>query len=255
MPQIGIRSSIRDNKNMDTPISNYNNLTISEATALQNVLRRRLDLRPLAQPIKTIAGADISLNLNSEIVYAGIVILDYDSLQPIGYSLAKGSNNFPYVAGFLAFREIPTIIKAFKQIPVPHRPDLIMFDGNGILHSRRMGIASHFGVITQTATMGCAKKKLAGKYEQPENVKGAYNQVIDKNETIGFALRSKVNVKPIFISPGNLMNLEDSILVTLHCIGKHRLPEPTRKAHEFVNLFRTGALQEGYHEIPKMTLF
>ncbi|MCE7041701.1 endonuclease V [Dyadobacter sp. CY312] len=240
---------------MDTPISHYNDLNITEATSLQNVLRKKLDLRPMSQPVRTIGGADISLNLNSDIVYAGIVILDYESLQPIGYSLIKSTNTFPYVPGYLAFREIPAIVKAFEQIPVRQRPDLIMFDGNGILHSRRMGIASHFGVLTQTATLGCAKKKLAGKYEEPENLKGAYSPVIDKNEVIGFALQTKLNVKPVFISPGNFMNLEDSRAVTLHCINKHRLPEPTRKAHEFVNLFRTDALKEGYFEIPKMTLF
>jgi deoxyribonuclease V len=241
--------------NMEIPVSQYNHLSISEATELQNFLRQKLDLKPLTRPIKTIGGADISLNLASDEVYAGIVILNYDSLRPIGYSLVKSTNTFPYVPGFLAFREIPAITKAFEQIPVTHRPDLIMFDGNGILHSRRMGIASHFGVITQTVTLGCAKKKLAGKYVEPENIKGTYGPVTDRNETIGFAMRSKINVKPIFISPGNLITHDDSITVTLHCINKHRLPEPTRKAHEYVNLFRTGALQEGYYEIPEMTLF
>lgn len=131
----------------------------------------------------------------------------------------------------------------------------MMFDGNGILHARRMGIAAHFGALTQTITVGCAKKKLAGKYAEPGNAKGEYSLVTDKNETIGFALRSKNNVAPIFISPGNGMSLDNSIAITLSCIGKYRLPEPTRKAHEYVNLFRTGVLKEGYYELPKLTLF
>lgn len=130
-----------------------------------------------------------------------------------------------------------------------------MFDGNGILHARRMGIASHFGALTQTVTMGCAKKKLAGKYEEPGNIKGDYSLVTDKNDAIGFALRSKNNVKPIFISPGNGMSLEDSMTIAMNCIGNYRLPEPTRKAHEYVNLFRTDVLKEGYYELPKTTLF
>ena len=240
---------------MEVPVSNYNNLNLNEATALQNILKEKLDLQPLTGPIKTIAGADISLNLYSDVVYAGIVILNYDNLQPIAYSLIKSTNTFPYVPGFLAFREIPAITEVYEQIPENNRPDLIMFDGNGILHSRRMGIASHFGVITKTVTMGCAKKKLAGKFTEPGNNKGDYSLVTDKNETIGFALRSKNNVKPIFISPGNSMNLDDSMAITLRCLGKYRLPEPTRHAHDFVNRFRTGELQEGYHEIGQMRLF
>ena len=239
----------------ETPASGYNDLTLAEATALQNSLRERLDLSPLEKPIKTIAGADISLELYSEVVYAGIVILNFDDLQPIAYSLVKGNSTFQYVPGYLAFREIPTILKAFDQIPIPRRPDVMMFDGNGILHARRMGIAAHFGTLTQTVTMGCAKKKLAGKYEEPGSAKGEYSAVTDKNETIGFALRSKNNVAPVFISPGNGMSLDNSMAISLSCIGKYRLPEPTRKAHEYVNLFRTGVLKEGYYELPKLPLF
>ena len=240
---------------MEQPVSNYNNLTLPEATALQNNLKEKLDLGQLKKPIHTIAGADISLDLYSEVVYAGIVILNYTDLQPIAYSLVKGISTFPYIPGFLAFREIPAILEAFNQIPPEVCPNVIMFDGNGILHARRMGIAAHFGAITETVTMGCAKKKLAGKYEEPGSMKGDYSLVTDKNETIGFALRSKNNVKPIFISPGNGMNLKDSMEITIRCLGKYRLPEPTRYAHDFVNQFRTGVLKEGYHEIAQTRLF
>jgi len=242
-----------DQLTMDELVSKYNNLSLIEATAVQNNLKEKLDLNPLQKPIKTIAGADISLDLYSEIVYAGIVVLNYEDLQPIAYSLVKGISTFPYIPGFLAFREIPAILEAFNQLTV--KPDVIMFDGNGILHSRRMGIASHFGVLTQSVTMGCAKKKLAGKYEDPGMIKGDFSLVTDKKETIGYALRSKNNVNPIFISPGNGMSLNDSMAITLRCIGKYRLPEPTRNAHEFVNKFRTGELKEGYHEIAQTRLF
>jgi deoxyribonuclease V len=97
--------------------------------------------------------------------------------------------------------------------------------------------------------MGCAKKKLAGIYAEPGNVTGEYSLVTDKGDTIGFALRSKQKVKPIFISPGHKMSLKDSMNIVMQCIRKHRLPEPTRRAHEFVNRFRIGELSEGYHEI------
>ena len=118
-----------------------------------------------------------------------------------------------------------------------------------------MGIASHFGVLTQTATLGCAKKILFGKYQEPENQKGKYSEIIAKGETIGFALRKKNNTKPVFISPGNKMSLDDSLRITLRCSGNHRIPEPTRKAHEFVNLFRPGKLVEGFHEVTPQLLF
>jgi deoxyribonuclease V len=236
-----------------TPESNYSRLTIVEATHIQENLRQQLSLVPLQKRIKTIAGADISLSLYSETVYAGIVIMSYPEMRVIAYSLVKGNTTFPYVPGYLAFREIPSILEAFEQMPV--KPDVIMFDGNGILHKRRMGIASHFGVLTDTVTMGCAKKKLAGNYTDPGETKGQYAIVTDQGDTIGFALRSKDRVKPVFISPGNHMSLQDSLDIARSCIGKHRLPEPTRKAHDYVNLFRTGELTEGYHEVDEWRLF
>lgn len=236
-----------------TPELNYDQLTIAEATLIQQQLRDHLNLEPLQNEVRTIAGADISLALHSETVYAGLVVLSYPELQPIAYSLVKSSTIFPYVPGYLAFREIPAILKAYEQLPV--KPDIVMFDGNGILHARRMGIASHFGVLTGAVTMGCAKKKLAGQYADPGTLKGEYTQVTDKGEVIGYAVRSKDHVKPVFISPGHLMSLEDSLTLALKCAGKHRLPEPTRHAHEYVNRFRIGALTEGYHEIDSWTLF
>ncbi|MCF0050330.1 deoxyribonuclease V [Dyadobacter sp. LJ53] len=238
---------------IETPESNYGQLTIAEATLIQEKLRAQVNLSPMEGEIKTIAGADISLDLNSEIVYAGMVVLSYPDLNPISYSLVQTTNIFPYVPGYLAFREIPALLKVYEQFPV--KPDCIMFDGNGILHKRRLGIATHFGVLTDTVTLGCAKKKLAGNYADPGETKGEYTLVTDKGDTIGFALRSKINVKPVFISPGHRMSLRDSMDIAMKCLGKHRLPEPTRRAHEFVNKFRTGELKEGYHKLEQWSLF
>ncbi|MCF0064019.1 deoxyribonuclease V [Dyadobacter chenwenxiniae] len=238
---------------IETPESNYGQLTIAEATLIQEKLRAQVNLSPMEGEIKTIAGADISLDLNSEIVYAGMVVLSYPDLNPISYSLVQTTNIFPYVPGYLAFREIPALLKVYEQFPV--KPDCIMFDGNGILHKRRLGIATHFGVLTDTVTLGCAKKKLAGNYADPGETKGEYTLVTDKGDTIGFALRSKINVKPVFISPGHRMSLRDSMDIAMKCLRKHRLPEPTRRAHEFVNKFRTGELKEGYHKLEQWSLF
>lgn len=230
-------------------VSRYDTMKIPEARAVQEQLRGNIVLEPLQQEIRTIAGADISLNRFSEVIYAGLVVLRYDTLQPIACSLVGGITRFPYVPGFLAFREVPALVKALEQMPV--RPDVIMVDGHGIAHPRRLGIAAHLGSLTGIPTLGCAKKKLFGKYAEPGGSKGDYEPLMDKEETIGYALRTKSKVKEVFISPGSHMSLDDSLRIALHCTGRYRLPEPTRRAHEYVNLFRTGRLQEGYQELPE----
>lgn len=232
----------------------YNNITIPEATVLQKQLRDKISLTDQGgRGFKTIAGADISLNMFSSIIYAGIVVLDYASLQPVSYSLVKSSTSFPYVPGFLAFREVPALMQALAQMPV--RPDVIMVDGQGIAHPRRMGIATHLGLLSDIPTLGCAKKILFGKWEDPDVNKGANSPIMDKEETIGFALRTKNKVKPVFISPGNRMSLAKSLEIALHCMGAYRIPEPTRRAHEYVNLFRTGQLQQGFFTVKQSGLF
>lgn len=239
---------------MENTASFYDSLTTTQARDIQNQLRNNIQLQPLRKEIQTIAGADISLNRFSEIIYAGIVLLRYEDMQPLAYSLVKGMTRFPYIPGFLAFREVPALVQALEQMKV--KPDMIMVDGHGIAHPRRMGIAAHFGSLVNMPTLGCAKKKLFGKYQEPAITKGAVEPIMDKEEMIGYALRSKDKVKEVFISPGNKMSMEDSLRIAMHCVGKYRLPEPTRRAHEFVNLFRTGQLQSGYHEIdPEQQLF
>lgn len=232
---------------MSAIISTYDHLSFSEAKDIQNNLREKLTFPPLNKPIETIAGADISLNRFSEVIYAGIVILRYADLQPIAYSLVQDITRFPYVPGFLAFREIPALLKAWEQIPV--KPDVVMVDGQGIAHPRRMGIAAHLGAITGTPTLGCAKKPLFGKWIEPGLEKGNHSPIQDKEETLGYVLRSKNKTKPVFISPGNRLSSSDALTIAIHCAKNHRLPEPTRQAHEHVNLFRTGQLQEGYHAV------
>jgi len=231
-----------NNKQLD-----YTNITISEATAMQKELQNSLVHSPLEQEIKTIAGADISLNRFSDIIYAGIVTLDFNTLKPLAYSLVKSKTSFPYVPGFLAFREVPALVEAFLQMTV--KPDVIMVDGHGIAHPRRLGIAAHLGALIDIPTLGCAKKKLYGNFEEPSAVKYSFSPLKHKEELLGYVLRTKNYVKPVYISPGNHLSIEDSLHIAMHCIGTYRLPEPTRKAHEFVNLFRTGQLKEGFFQL------
>lgn len=234
---------------MNTPASHYETLRMDEARAIQNELRSQLRSEPLKKAPLTIAGADISLNMFSDVVYAGIIILRYSDLQPIAYSLVKGRTKFPYVPGFLAFREVPALMEAYEQIPVTFKPDVVMVDGHGVAHPRRMGIAAHFGVLAGVPAMGCAKKMLFGKWLEPAPEQGAYTSIMDQDEILGYALRTKNKVKPVFISPGHNMTLPDCLSIANHCTGRYRLPEPTRRAHEYVNLFRTGVLQAGYYTI------
>lgn len=241
----------------------YEGLTIPEATQIQNELRKKIntseqkllfgtDLQPELIPpdafyIKTIAGADISLNLYSTAIYAGIILLSFPQLQPLSYSLVKAETRFPYVPGYLAFREVPALVKVWEQLP--QKPDLLVVDGHGIAHPRRMGIATHFGAVTGQASMGCAKNILCGQFPEPALEKNSYTVITDKQQSIGYAFRSKNNTAPVYISPGHRLGLQNSLDIIQQCTGKYRIPEPTRLAHELVNRFRRGELGEGYQSL------
>ncbi|MDR6567791.1 deoxyribonuclease V [Chitinophaga ginsengisegetis] len=223
----------------------YNTLTVPEATIIQKELKDSVKITPYNGPLNYVAGADISFNKFSTTVYAGIVMLEFPSLKPVGYSLVKKEVLFPYVPGFLAFREVPALLDAWAQLPV--KPDILVVDGHGIAHPRRMGIASHFGVLTQQPSIGSAKKKLFGAYEEPGIEKGSYTPLTDKQgQQLGNVLRSKSKVAPIFVSPGHLIDIPGSTAVLMQCIKGYRLPEPTRLAHNAVNQFRTNIISEGW---------
>jgi deoxyribonuclease V len=224
------------------PVS-YDNLSIPEATRIQNGLRSELVIAERELSISTIGGADISLNPYSTTIYAGIIVLSFPQLRPVAYSLVKAITDFPYVPGFLAFREVPALVSTWEQLPL--KPDILIVDGHGIAHPRRMGIAAHFGALTGQPAMGCAKKILFGKFEEPALTQCAHSIIYDKQDAIGYAFRSKANTAPVFISPGNLIGMQNSLQVIRQCTGKYRLPEPTRLAHELVNRFRKGELTEG----------
>jgi len=228
---------------------NYDNITIPAATQIQNELREKLVLDPLNKAVTVIGGADISFNKFETAVYAGIVLLKFPEMVPVGHALAKVDVHFPYVPGYLAFREVPALLKAWELLP--QKPDVLVVDGHGIAHPRRLGIAAHFGATTGQTSMGCAKKILYGKFEEPGPARGEHTAIMDKKltEQIGWVLRSKNRVKPVFVSPGYGMDMVDSLHIISQCLGKYRIPEPTRLAHEAVNRFRRGELQAGYTEV------
>ncbi|MGA9997737.1 MAG: deoxyribonuclease V [Pyrinomonadaceae bacterium] len=214
------------------------NLTPREAVELQKSLRERVRLEPLRKRIETIAGADISFNKFEATVYAGIVVLSLPSLEIVEEVGVVSETRFPYVPGLLSFRETPSVLEAWAKLK--SEPDAVMFDGQGIAHPRRVGIASHVGLLIERPTLGCAKSVLVGKYVEPEKERGSWTELVDKGEVVGAALRTKNNVQPIFVSPGHLITLADAIELTLQSDGGYRQPEPTRRAHHLVNALRRG---------------
>lgn len=220
-------------------IQNWN-LTPTEAVALQKELRQQVKLEPLDKETKYVAGADISFNKYSETVYAGVVVLQLPELVEVDRSLVVSKATFPYIPGLLSFREIPSLLEAWETLR--HKPDVVIMDGQGIAHPRRLGIASHFGLLTNVPTVGCAKSLLVGKYAGLGNQPGDTAPIIDRSETVGFALRTKTNVQPVFVSPGHRITFDESLRLVLRCITKYRLPETTRLAHNLVNQLRTSHL-------------
>src|SRR5256714_15262689 len=209
-----------------------------EAVELQKQLRARVRVVPLRKKVETIAGADISFNKFDPVVYAGVVVLRLPLLEVIEEVGVVSETKFPYVPGLLSFRESPSVLEAWSKLKT--EPDAVMFDGQGIAHPRRVGIASHVGLIIERPTLGCAKSVLVGKYEEPDDERGSWTELIDKGEVVGAALRTKTRVAPIYVSPGHLIDLQGAIDLTLACDGGYRQPEPTRRAHLLVNALRRG---------------
>jgi deoxyribonuclease V len=214
------------------------NLSPRDAVTLQSRLREQVIIAPLDRPIETIAGADISFNKFSETIYAGIVVLRLPSLETVEEVGVVTTTQFPYVPGLLSFRETPAVLEAWTKLKI--EPEAVMFDGQGIAHPRRIGIASHVGLMLERPTIGCAKSVLVGKYEEPPLERGAWTPMVDRGETIGAAVRTKARVQPIFVSPGHLIDLEGAIQLAMQCDGGYRQPEPTRRAHLLVNALRRG---------------
>lgn len=217
------------------------NVTPKEAVARQRELASLVRLESLVNVPRTIGGCDVSMSRFASEGYAGFVTLSYLDLEVLETSSVQAHIPFPYIPGLLSFREIPMLLAAWEELT--QKPDVLMVDGIGIAHPRRFGIASHLGVLLDIPTLGCAKSVLTGKYEEPGKEAGSVSPLIDSRtgEQIGAAVRTKTNVKPVFISPGHRMTIDDAVRVVFETIRGYRLPEPTRQAHLAVNLARTAS--------------
>jgi deoxyribonuclease V len=206
-------------------------LDARQAAALQAELRERLELSWDERPVATVGGVDVSVRDSH--ARAAIVILRYPDMTPIEGATAEARITFPYVPGLLAFREGPAILAAWEQLHTV--PDLLLFDGQGIAHPRGIGIASHLGLWMDRPTVGVAKSRLYGRHDDPGRHRGASALLRDQrnpDRIIGSVLRTRSDVKPVYVSPGHQIDLQHAIEFTLRCCTRFRLPEPTRWAHQ-----------------------
>ena len=208
-------------------------LTPQEAIAAQARDAQLVRLEDDFGIVNHVAGVDVGFEDENTIARAAVVVLSFPALTPVAAVVARRPVTFPYVPGLLAYRELPVVLDAFRTLEL--EPDLIIVDGQGTAHPRRFGIACHLGVLLDKPSIGCAKSILAGRAETPENVVGAWTPLILKGETIGAAVRTKLNSKrtinPVYVSPGNRITLASSIEFVLRCCKGYRVPESTRYAH------------------------
>ncbi|MCP3138808.1 deoxyribonuclease V [Pyxidicoccus xibeiensis] len=212
-------------------------VTPSEAVALQRRLREHLVLRPPpGLKVERVAGADISTEKGRDTGFGGIVVLDAGTLAPVAQAGAAVELRFPYVPGLLSFRELPIVAAAWARLTV--RPDVLIFDGQGTAHPRRVGIACHGGLLFGIPSIGCAKSLLVGTYEKLGEARGSTAPLMHKGEVVGMAVRTRKGVQPVYVSPGHLMDLPTAVELVLKVSPKYREPETTRHAHRLVNALR-----------------
>ena len=211
-------------------------LSTAEAAALQERLRSRVLDGPSPRPLRTVAGADVSYDRSSPYLHAAVVVLDARSLEVVEVGRARGRARFPYVPGFLSFREVPPLLEAWSKLST--RPDVLVCDGQGLAHPRRFGLACHLGLLTDVPTFGCAKTRLVGVHREPGPRRGHRARLVDRGETVGTVLRTRERVKPVYVSVGHRIGLDAARRLTLRLCRGFRLPEPIRAAHTESNRMR-----------------
>jgi deoxyribonuclease V len=206
--------------------------TLEEAQAIQQRLRAQVIAYDDFGEVRTIAGVDAGYEGDPQagqaIARAAVVVLAYPSLEPLDYVVARRPAPIPYVPGFLSFREAPAVLAALDELRV--RPDLLICDGHGIAHPRRLGIATHVGLLAGIPSIGCAKSLLVGRHDPPPDERGAYVPLTHRGEQIGVVLRTRAGVKPVYVSVGHRISLPSAIGFVMSCVTKYRLPETTRAA-------------------------
>ncbi len=208
--------------------------TVAEARAVQEKLRARVVTRDRIGRLRAVAGIDIGYEGDNSLARAAAVVLAFPSLEPLEEAIVRVPVKFPYVPGYLSFREIPAAQAVLAKLK--HRPDLILCDGQGRAHPRRFGLACHLGVLLDIPTIGVAKSRLVGEPRgRLGRAKGAWVPLVDQDEVIGAVLRTRHDVRPLYVSIGHRVSLETAIDCVLRCTPRYRLPETTRRAHRLAS--------------------
>uniref|UniRef100_A0A7C6ED65 Endonuclease V n=1 Tax=candidate division WOR-3 bacterium TaxID=2052148 RepID=A0A7C6ED65_UNCW3 len=198
----------------------------------QRDIAEKIVLKDQFEKIELVGGADVAFD--KRFAYGAFVVLSFPELKLIEQVSSKIKITFPYIPGFLSFREEPAIVTAYKLLK--NKPDIILFDGQGIAHPKRAGLACALGITLDRPTIGCAKTRLIGEYTEPPKTKGSFSLLLDNEQIIGYVLRTKDNTRPIFVSPGHKVSLITAKRIVLACCTKFRIPEPLRYAHSLAKI-------------------
>lgn len=207
------------------------NISTAEAVSIQKQLSQKIIIDDQFNDIHLIAGTDVGLHKASGQCFGAVVIMSYPDLQVVARAGTYAEAPFPYIPGLLSFRETPLLIEAFQKLDVV--PDMIICDGQGIAHPRRFGLACHLGLLLKLPSIGVAKSRLIGKFNDPGIVKGSYSELLHVNSQIGTVVRTRTGVKPCFVSPGYKVSIASATQIALACCTRYRLPETTREAHRY----------------------
>lgn len=208
------------------PVDPHGRPDLEELRRLQEILAQSVRLEPLQRQPETVAGLDASY-VGEEIV-AVAVLFDIATLTPVERSFVVARPALPYIPGFLSFREGPHLAEAVRRLS--KRPDILIVDGQGIAHPKRYGLACHLGVELGVPAIGCAKSRLVGEYVEPATERGSCATLLVRNETVGAVLRTRSRVRPVFVSPGHLITIDEAVAMVLRTTAGFRLPEPQREA-------------------------
>jgi deoxyribonuclease V len=209
-------------------------VSAQEAIAIQESLRQQVVREDRFDPIRTVAGVDVGFEADGTITRAAVVVLGYPELDLVETAIVRCPTTFPYIPGLLSFREAPAVLDALDRLEA--LPDLLICDGQGIAHPRRLGLASHLGLCTGLPSIGAAKSRLIGRHEPVGEGRGDRQPLWDGDEIIGAVLRTRKNTQPVYVSIGHRISLETAVQLVLACTGAYRLPEPTRQAHRLASL-------------------
>jgi deoxyribonuclease V len=226
---------------MKTKLRTRWNVTPREAVRLQLAWRERVESDDRFGPLQYVAGADMAFDPETNLAFAGVIVYRLPELEEVERRMARRKLRFPYVPGLLSFRESPVLLAAFARLRI--QPDVILVDGHGMAHPRRFGIACHLGLLLDTPTIGCAKSILVGEAAEPGARAGSTSPLIDKGETVGVALRTRDQVRPIYVTIGHRVSLESAVRIVGQCTDGFRIPKPTREADHWV-----GELRREYQE-------